>query len=156
MAQEGIFTRFEDDDKIPGQVNIVSSGMWSGGIGTLTSFYTSSTQTGSSGAHYFDIYNGEVGSDATASVQFSVAFGDFHGSGSKTGDNDPASTAFQSHNHGTFDIEMDGGSMKPPASHPMNDISIGSVTPQSLDNALNIIVDTDQPYMVVVYLIKAF
>ena len=86
MAQEGIFTRFEDDDKIPGQVNIVSSGMWSGGIGTLTSFYTSSTQSGSTGEHYYDVYNGVVGTNATASVQFSVAYGNLNGSGSLSGD----------------------------------------------------------------------
>tara|TARA_B100000927_G_scaffold268557_1_gene243424 strand:- start:3071 stop:4096 length:1026 start_codon:yes stop_codon:yes gene_type:complete len=88
-----VFQNFDiANDVKTGQISIVSSGMWSGGVGTLQAFFTSSTQTGSSGAHYFDIFNGEVGTDATASVQFSVAFGDFHGSGSLTGDNDPASS----------------------------------------------------------------
>jgi hypothetical protein len=85
MAQEGIFTRFEDDDKIPGQVNVVSSGMWSGGVGTLTAFHSSSTQSASTAQHYYDVYNGVVGTDATASIQFSVAYGHLEGSGSLSG-----------------------------------------------------------------------
>jgi len=95
--QEGIFTRFEDDDKIPGQVNVVSSGMWSGGVGTLTAFHTSSTQSGSTGEHYYDVYNGVVGTNATASVQFSVTFGHRTGLGSLSGDsNSKASQAVYS------------------------------------------------------------
>ena len=87
-TQEGIFSRFDDDDVIPGQVNVVSSGMWSGGAGTLTSFYTSSTQSGSTGEHYYDVYNGVVGTNATASVQASVTYGHKTGLGSLSGDND--------------------------------------------------------------------
>jgi hypothetical protein len=86
-TQEGIFSRFDDDDVIPGQVNVVSSGMWSGGSGTLTSFYTSSTQSGSTGEHYYDVYNGVVGTNATASVQMSVTYGHKTGLGSLSGDN---------------------------------------------------------------------
>ena len=88
-----VFQNFDITNDIKtGQISVVSSGMWSGGVGTLTSFYTSSTQTGSTGEHYFDVYNGEVGTDATASVQFSVAFGSYAGSGSLVGDNDNASS----------------------------------------------------------------
>ena len=86
-TQEGIFSRFDDDDVIPGQVNVVSSGMWSGGSGTLTSFHTSSTQSGSTGEHYYDVYNGVVGTNATASVQYSVTYGHKTGLGSLSGDN---------------------------------------------------------------------
>jgi len=85
-TQEGIFSRFDDDDVIPGQVNVVSSGMWSGGTGTLTSFYTSSTQSGSTGEHYYDVYNGVVGTNATASIQASVTYGHKTGLGSLSGD----------------------------------------------------------------------
>jgi hypothetical protein len=92
MAQQGIFTTFEDDDKIPGQISVLSSGMWSGGVGTLTSFYTSSTQSGSTGVHYYDVYNGAVGTNATASVQFSLTYGHLEGSGSLTGDSDYAAS----------------------------------------------------------------
>lgn len=90
--QEGIFTTFDDDDKVTSQISIVSSGMWSGGVGTLTSFYTSSTQSGSTGQHYLDAYNGIVGTNATASVQFSIAYGHYAGSGSKVGDSDYAAS----------------------------------------------------------------
>ena len=90
--QEGIFTTFDDDDKVTSQISIVSSGMWSGGVGTLTAFHTSSTQSGSTGQHYLDVYNGIVGTDATASVQFSVAYGHYAGSGSKVGDSDYAAS----------------------------------------------------------------
>ena len=81
-----------ENDIKTGQISVVSSGMWSGGVGTLTNFYTSSTQTGSTGEHYFDIYNGVVGTNATASVQFSLAFGSYGGSGSLSGDNDNAAS----------------------------------------------------------------
>ena len=92
-----IFTDFSTDiatgtDIKTGNISIVSSGMWSGGIGTLTSFHTSSTQSGSTGTHYYDVYNGEVGTNATASVQFSVAYGHLEGSGSLTGDSDYAAS----------------------------------------------------------------
>ena len=94
----------------------------------------------------------------TSSGQFNVTFrqGTYISSLSSIGDNDPNSTAFTSHNHGTFDIQMGRGSLNPPATYPLNDISIGSVYPESLEDALNIIVDTDQPSMVIVYLIKAY
>ena len=71
-------------------------------------------------------------------------------------DSNPNSAAFTSHNHGSFDIQMGRGSLSAPATFPVPDISIGSVTPQNLENALNIIVDTAQPSMMVTYLIKAF
>ena len=88
-----VFQNFDIENDIKtGQISIVSSGMWSGGVGTLNNFFTSSTQTGSTGEHYFDVFNGEVGTDATASVQFSIAFGNFHGSGSLSGDNDNAAS----------------------------------------------------------------
>ena len=60
----------------------VSSGMWENGSGTLSAFYTSSTQSGSSGAHYLDVYGTNPQSDSTAQAQFSIAYGDVNGSGS--------------------------------------------------------------------------
>jgi len=91
-TQQGIFTSIEENDKITSQISIVSSGMWSGGVGTLTSFHTSSVQSGSTGQYYLDVYQGAVGTDATASVQFSAAYGNYAGSGSKTGDADYAAS----------------------------------------------------------------
>ena len=57
---------------------------------------------------------------------------------------------------GSFDIAMSRGSLNPPATFPLNDISIGDVSPDNLNDALNIIVNTDQASMNIVYLIKAF
>ena len=74
----------------------VSSGMWENGSGTLTAFYTSSTQSGSSAAHYLDVYGTNPQSDSTAQAQFSIAYGDVNGSGSlgtKGVDGDRASAA---------------------------------------------------------------
>jgi len=69
-------------DVITNVKDIVSSGMWADGAGTLTSFFTSSTQSGSSADYYLDVYSADPQSDSTAKPQFSVAYGHFNGSGS--------------------------------------------------------------------------
>tara|TARA_B100000902_G_C27300525_1_gene912506 strand:- start:1088 stop:2122 length:1035 start_codon:yes stop_codon:yes gene_type:complete len=61
----------------------ISSGMWAGGAGTITSFFTSSAQSASNGQYYLDVYAANPQSDSTAQPQFSIAYGHFHGSGSK-------------------------------------------------------------------------
>ena len=71
----------EGNDVISNVKDTVSSGMWENGAGTLTTFFTSSVQSGSSAAHYLDVY----GSDSTVTArktQFSVTYGHFNGSGS--------------------------------------------------------------------------
>ena len=60
----------------------VSSGMWADGAGTLTSFFTSSESEVSYGTYYLDVWDKNPTSDTTATVQFSVAYGHIHGSGS--------------------------------------------------------------------------
>ena len=60
----------------------VSSGMWADGAGSLTSFFPSSTQETNSGTYYLDVYAANPQSDSTARPQFSVAYGNFRGSGS--------------------------------------------------------------------------
>ena len=84
-----IYSRFQTEaenpdnpDVISGIRDVISSGMWSGGSGTLNTFFTSSTQSGSTGAYYLDVYKDDPDTDATAEVQFSVAYGNFDGSGS--------------------------------------------------------------------------
>ena len=78
-----IFTRFNpEQDVVSNLRQTVSSGMWSGGTGTLTTFFTSSTQSSSNGQYYYDMYKTDPASDSTAEIQFSVAFGDRNGSGS--------------------------------------------------------------------------
>ena len=61
----------------------ISSGMWAGGAGTITSFFTSSAQSASNGQYYLDVYAANPQSDSTAQPQFSIAYGHFFGSGSK-------------------------------------------------------------------------
>ncbi len=73
----------QNNDVISNIKDTVSSGMWENGAGTLTSFFTSSTQSGSSGTHYFDMYGTNPQTTTTAKAQFSIAYGHLNGSGSK-------------------------------------------------------------------------
>lgn len=56
-----------------------SEAMWTGGVGTLTEFFTSSAEP--SPQYYHEIYNESPLLD-TAQPQFSVAYGNYYGSGS--------------------------------------------------------------------------
>jgi len=81
-VRSAVFSRFRrGDTMIENQKSVVSSGMWSTGTGELTSFYTSSTQSGSTGQYFYDVYH-EDPSASTAAVQFAVSYGDYRGSGS--------------------------------------------------------------------------
>ncbi len=60
----------------------VSSGMWANGAGTITAYYTSSTQSSSNHQYFLDVYSANPQSDSTAKPQFSIAYGHLHGSGS--------------------------------------------------------------------------
>ena len=72
----------ESSDIVENIKDTVSSGMWENGSGTLTAFYTSSTQSSSNAAYYLDVYGTNPQSDSTAKPQFSVAYGHYNGSGS--------------------------------------------------------------------------
>ena len=48
----------------------------------MTTFHTSSVQSGSTGRYFYEVYKDDPASDTTAEVQFSVAYGHFDGSGS--------------------------------------------------------------------------
>jgi hypothetical protein len=75
------YKRFDPEDVVVSAESITSP-IWSGDSTTLTTFFTSSTQTGgASGDYYYDIY--QTASNLTgARVQFSVAYADKLGSGS--------------------------------------------------------------------------
>lgn len=80
----GVYKKFGAIDKVTNRTEIVTSGIWSGDTGSLTEFYTSSTQVNSvSGKYYLDVYNVATSSDASE-VQFSIAYGDVNGSGAPT------------------------------------------------------------------------
>jgi len=75
------FKRLEGDDFIVSSDSIQGT-VWSNGSPTLTTFFTSSVQSGStSGRYYLDVYN--TASNLSGSLtQFSLAYGNVDGSGS--------------------------------------------------------------------------
>jgi hypothetical protein len=88
----GVYKRFGEFDKVNAKVEIVTTGLWSGDSGSLTSFYTSSTEAQKqSGYYYVNAYNVNPLYNSSAEVQFAVAYGHVNGSGSMTlQDNDTA------------------------------------------------------------------
>jgi hypothetical protein len=81
----GIYKRFGAIDKVTNRTEIVTSGIWSDGSGSLTGFFTSSAQSSSvSGKYYLDVYNKNPQSDTTAEVQFSIAYANISGGGVPT------------------------------------------------------------------------
>jgi hypothetical protein len=80
----GIYKKFGAIDKVTNRTEIVTSGIWSGDTGSLSTFYTSAVQIASvSGKYYLDVYNAATSSDS-AEVQFSIAYGDVNGYGAPT------------------------------------------------------------------------
>ena len=75
------FKRLEGDDFIVSS-DAIQGIVWSNGSPTLTTFFTSSVQSGStSGKYYLDVYN--TASNLSGSLtQFSIAYGNADGSGS--------------------------------------------------------------------------
>jgi hypothetical protein len=72
------FTRLDPTDFVV-SADSVTAPAWSNNVTTLTSFFTASA--GSTGSYYVDVYDGNI-SSPSASVQFSVAYGHYVGSGS--------------------------------------------------------------------------
>ena len=76
-----VFTRFDfENDVVENQRVKVSSGIFSGGTGTLTAFYSSSTQGAQSGS-YVSVYHSDP-SGSTAEIQFDIGYANVNGSGS--------------------------------------------------------------------------
>ena len=75
------FNRLVPDDFVVSTDSITAT-LWSGGIPTLTTFFTSSVQeAGSSGDYYLNVFQTASTTD-TAAIQFAIAYGDAYGSGS--------------------------------------------------------------------------
>ena len=81
-----IYTAFDPVDDIVTEVaEVQTAPIWSDNTATLESFFTSSTQSGSTNvASYLDILNGTA---ATSTTQFAIAYGHYAGSGSVDYDN---------------------------------------------------------------------
>ena len=79
-----IYSRLDPaNDVISNRKEKVTAGLFSNGVGELTTFHTSSTQTGSNaGKYYWDVYNSSS-TAAGSSVQYAIAYGHKQGSGSK-------------------------------------------------------------------------
>ena len=89
----GIYKRFTEFDQISGKVEIVTTGLWSGDTGSLTSFYTSSTQSSAASSNYYvNVYNADPATDSSAAVQYAVSYGHKHASGSVSLSNSDSST----------------------------------------------------------------
>ena len=91
VGATGLYKRFTDFDRVDSKVEVVTTGLWSGDVGSLTSFFTSSTQVAQSGDYYYNVYN-LAPSNNDSEVQFAVAYGHVNGSGSVSLQNDDTST----------------------------------------------------------------
>jgi hypothetical protein len=77
------FKRLTEDDIVRANSTEVTIGLWTGDTGSLTTFYSSSTQASSSlsGRYYWNVYNIDP-SSSNAEIQFAVAYGHRTGGGS--------------------------------------------------------------------------
>jgi hypothetical protein len=76
-----VYTAFTTDDVVEGGNQRITRGLWSGNVGELTTFFTSSFQSATQKQYYYEIYNGNPAL-STSEAQFSVAYGHRLGSGS--------------------------------------------------------------------------
>lgn len=90
-----VYTALKVGDVVEGGVEKVTRGLWSGNVGTLTTFHTSSAQSDLQKQYYYEIFN-KISTDATAESQFSVTYGHNQGSGSLGQNEDSPSNAIYS------------------------------------------------------------
>ena len=78
-----VFKVFTGDRIVQSNKQSVTAGLWSNNVGSLTTFFTNGTQTGSvSGYYYYDVYQSNpMTSPVSAEVQFSIAYGHVSGGG---------------------------------------------------------------------------
>ena len=83
LARNGrTYTKFDSaNDIISNQTEVVTGGMWSDNLASLTTYFTASTQTTTQRRYYVDVYQDTPTADGAA-VQFALAFGHALGSGS--------------------------------------------------------------------------
>ena len=90
-----VYTAFTNEDVVEGGTKRITRGLWSGNSGELTVFHTSSFQSNTQKAYYYEIYNG-LPSVSTNEPQFSIAYGHYAGSGSAGTNEDSPSSAIYS------------------------------------------------------------
>ena len=79
MSTYQIFDR--ENDVVENQRTTISSGLWTGGSGTLTAAFTQSTNGNITGS-FLDIYNEDPNLSSSAEIQYGVGYAHFDGSGS--------------------------------------------------------------------------
>jgi hypothetical protein len=90
-----VFTAFTIEDVVEGDSQRITRGLWSGNVGELSTFFTSSYQSSTQKQYYYEIYNGDP-QVSTNQPQFSVAYGHNFGSGSLGTNEDSPSSAIYS------------------------------------------------------------
>ena len=85
LARNGrTFTKFDAvNDIVDNQTETVTAGLWSDNVASLTTYFTSSTQTTSQRRYYVDTFQKDPAATGSA-VQFSAAYGNANGSGSQS------------------------------------------------------------------------
>jgi len=85
LARNGrVFTKFDPvNDIISNQTEVVTAGLWSDNLASLTTYFTASTQTNAQRTYYINVYQ-ETPSAEGAAIQYSLAFGHALGSGSNS------------------------------------------------------------------------
>jgi len=83
LARNGrTYTKFDTvNDVVANQTEIVTAGLWSDNLASLTTYFTASGQTTTQRRYYVDVYQSTPSADGAA-VQFALAFGHALGSGS--------------------------------------------------------------------------
>lgn len=78
-----VYKNFEPDDIVRGNPSEVTTGLWTGGTGSLTTLFKGSQTGSTSGQYYWDAYNITTDS-SSAEQQFAVAYGHRTGGGHPT------------------------------------------------------------------------
>jgi hypothetical protein len=82
-ATTGIFKKFGQFDRVDAKIEIVTTGIWSGDAGSMTTFFTSSEQVVEASAeYYYNIYSYNPQISSSAEAQYAIAYGHVDGSGS--------------------------------------------------------------------------
>lgn len=76
------YTQFGTGDIVPNIKQTITDAVWTNTSGSLTAFFTSSTQSSSNGDYYYDAYHADPNTNSLAEVQFSISYGHRFGSGS--------------------------------------------------------------------------
>lgn len=81
LANGRTFTKFDMSDKVSNQVQVVTGGIWSTGVASLITHFSSSIQTTTQKRYYVDVLNAAPG--LTGSItNYAISYGNANGSGS--------------------------------------------------------------------------